>query len=138
MGKTNHPLHRLEEYVPDSNIGIEEYESYIGSERVGELKRLAEPLEGKGWANVNSTLMGGGVAEMLRSVIPLARGLGIKASWSVIEGEDDFFMNAFSISYRLIKAALSIKGSVIHLLSIRAPIGVFVSSRTWSRVVAPS
>ena len=91
MGKTNHPLHRLEEYVPDSNIGIEEYESYIGRERVGELKRLAEPLEGKGWANINSTLMGGGVAEILRSVIPLARGLGIKASWCVIEGEDDFF-----------------------------------------------
>ncbi|MCK5423038.1 MAG: hypothetical protein KAJ08_12780, partial [Deltaproteobacteria bacterium] len=91
MDKTNHALHRLEEYVPDSNIGIEEYESYIGRERVDELKRLAEPLEGKGWANVNSTLMGGGVAEMLRSVIPLARGLGIKASWCVIEGEDDFF-----------------------------------------------
>ena len=91
MKEDERTLHLLEEYKPDSNIGLEEYELYIGRQRVDELKRLAEPLEGKGWANVNSTLMGGGVAEMLRSVIPLARGLGVDASWCVIEGEDDFF-----------------------------------------------
>ncbi|MFH2001708.1 MAG: glycosyltransferase, partial [Planctomycetota bacterium] len=52
---------------------------------------LADPLEGVGWANVNSTFMGGGVAEMLQSVIPLARSLGIRASWYVIRGHDAFF-----------------------------------------------
>ena len=91
MKEDKRTLHLLEEYKPDFTIGIEEYEPYIGRERVDELKRLAEPLEGKGWANVNSTLMGGGVAEMLRSVIPLARGLGVDACWCVIGGNDNFF-----------------------------------------------
>jgi len=81
----------LEEYEPGFTLKAEDYEIYIGPERVEELKRLAEPLEGKGWGNVNSTLMGGGVAEMLRSVIPLARSLGVDARWYVIRGHDDFF-----------------------------------------------
>lgn len=91
MKEDERTLHLLEEYKPDFTIGIEEYEPYIGRERVDELKRLAEPLEGKGWTNVNSTLMGGGVAEMLRSVVPLARGLGVDARWCVIGGNDNFF-----------------------------------------------
>ncbi|MDY7031696.1 MAG: glycosyltransferase [Thermodesulfobacteriota bacterium] len=82
---------QLEEYKPDYNVKPEDYTPYIGEKRVEELKSLAEPLEGKGWANVNSTLMGGGVAEMLRSVIPLARGLGIEARWHVIKGSNEFF-----------------------------------------------
>ena len=82
---------QLQEYIPDFHIRPEDYTPYIGEKRVEELKSLAKPLEGRGWANVNSTLMGGGVAEMLRSVIPLARALGIEARWHVIEGSDEFF-----------------------------------------------
>lgn len=55
------------------------------------MKRLAEPLAGTTWASVNSTFSGGGVAEMLRSIIPLAAGLGIDAQWWAIEGSEDFF-----------------------------------------------
>lgn len=40
-----------------------DYEAVIGKSRVDELKRLAEPLTGHGWVNVNSTAVGGGVAE---------------------------------------------------------------------------
>jgi trehalose synthase len=58
---------------------------------VDELERLAGPLGGKSWASVNSTLVGGGVAEMLKSVIPLARGLGVDAHWYVIKGSREFF-----------------------------------------------
>ena len=81
----------LEKYEPEFLLTADDYLDYIGSDRVDELKKLAEPLEGKSWASVNSTLIGGGVAEMLRSVIPLARGLGINADWYVIKGNDDFF-----------------------------------------------
>ena len=91
MIKKDQKITPLEEYEPDFTLKAEDYEIYIGPERVEELKRLAEPLEGKGWGNVNSTLMGGGVAEMLRSVIPLARSLGVDARWYVIRGHDDFF-----------------------------------------------
>lgn len=91
MDKADCVLHFLEEYEPDFERKPEDYEPYIGRERVDDLKRLAEPLVGKGWANVNSTFIGGGVAEMLRSVIPLARGFGIKAQWYMIRGNRDFY-----------------------------------------------
>lgn len=91
MGITNRTLHLLEEYEPPSGLDPEEYVPYVGRERVDDLKRLAEPLVGKGWANVNSTFIGGGVAEMLRSAVPLARGLGIKAHWYMIQGHKDFY-----------------------------------------------
>lgn len=41
--------------------------------------------------NVNSTARGGGVAEMLRSLIAYARGAGVDARWLVIAGNPDFF-----------------------------------------------
>ena len=40
---------------------------------------------------VNSTASGGGVAEMLRVLLPYVRGVGIDARWLVIEGDDRFF-----------------------------------------------
>ena len=81
----------LEEYQPEATLTIDEYEPYIRQERVDALKHLAGAVEGRGWANINSTFTGGGVAEMLRSVIPLARSLGIQARWSTIRGHDAFF-----------------------------------------------
>jgi trehalose synthase len=41
--------------------------------------------------NVNSTAFGGGVAEMLRSLIGYARGAGLDARWAVVEGDPEFF-----------------------------------------------
>jgi trehalose synthase len=81
----------LEEFEPDFTVRPEDYEPYVGKKNIEELKRLSEPIRDKGWANVNSTLIGGGVAEMLRSVVPLARGLGIDAHWYVIKGDNEFF-----------------------------------------------
>lgn len=81
----------LEKFEPDFERKIEDYEPYIGLQGVDELKRLAEPVQGKGWANLNSTFIGGGVAEMLRSAIPLARNLGIRADWYTIRGNQHFF-----------------------------------------------
>ena len=81
----------LEEFQPETTLTINEYEPYIGQERVNALKQLATAVEGKGWANINSTFVGGGVAEMLRSVIPLARSLDVQARWFTIQGHDAFF-----------------------------------------------
>jgi trehalose synthase len=82
---------RLQKYEPDCTRTLDQYEPYIGRQRVEELERLAEPLEGRSWTNINSTFVGGGVAEMLRSAVPLARSLGIDASWYAIRGHDAFF-----------------------------------------------
>ncbi len=79
------------QYVPLNPVDINLYEQFVGKEFMDDLKFMAEPLEKKVWANVNSTFVGGGVAEMLQSVVPFARGLGIDARWFVIEGSDEFF-----------------------------------------------
>ncbi len=79
------------EYVPLEPVNVDLYEPFVGKELMDNIKFLAGDLEKKVWANVNSTFIGGGVAEMLQSVVPFARGLGIDARWFVIEGSEEFF-----------------------------------------------
>jgi len=79
------------QYVPLDPVDINLYEPFVGKKFLDSLKFMAEPLEKKIWANVNSTFVGGGVAEMLQSIVPFARGLGIDARWFVIEGSEEFF-----------------------------------------------
>ncbi len=81
----------LETFKPSYIYQPEEFQTFIGKEKVEQLKNAASTVEGKGWTNVNSTLVGGGVAEMLQSAVPLAIGLGIDANWYVIRGEQNFF-----------------------------------------------
>ena len=83
--------HSLPEYHSDRTVTPEDYQPYIGKDGVDRLKRLADPVAGKSWASLSSTFQGGGVAEMLHSVIPLVRSMGIEASWAVIEGPQEFF-----------------------------------------------
>jgi len=52
---------------------------------------LAERLKGKMIQNINSTAVGGGVAEILVRMLPLLRDLGVNAEWSVIKGDEKFF-----------------------------------------------
>ena len=53
--------------------------------------RALELFDGRVVWNVNSTARGGGVAEMLQSLLAYARGSGVDARWAVIEGDPDFF-----------------------------------------------
>lgn len=87
---------RSEKYLKDGHsrldaIDIDEYKDALGKRQLEEIKIVANSLENKSWAHVNSTFEGGGVAEMLRSVIPITKGLGIDCIWHCLEGNDDFF-----------------------------------------------
>jgi trehalose synthase len=70
-------------------------EPLIGTERMLGFERSAEAarevLAGRSVLNVNSTGVGGGVAEMLQTLLSYARGAGIDARWLVIEGDPAFF-----------------------------------------------
>ncbi|HZA19232.1 MAG TPA: glycosyl transferase family 1, partial [Actinomycetota bacterium] len=55
------------------------------------IEQARSMLEGRVIWNVNSTALGGGVAEMLRSLLAYARGAGVDARWVVINGWGDFF-----------------------------------------------
>jgi len=70
---------------------LERYESVVGHREIQRLRALAQRLAGKRIIHVNSTRSGGGVAEILRWMIPLMCELGIDARWEVIEGNADFF-----------------------------------------------
>lgn len=70
---------------------LEEYEAIVGKAMLDELHILAREVKGKTIKMVNSTAVGGGVAEMLIRLVPLLSELGIDTHWDVIKGEADFF-----------------------------------------------
>jgi trehalose synthase len=63
--------------------------------------RARELLAGRVVWNVNSTARGGGVAELLESLVPYARGAGVDVRWAVIEAPSDFFAVTKRIHNRL-------------------------------------
>jgi trehalose synthase len=63
----------------------------VGTDVVGELYTLASHVGNRSVKMVNSTAVGGGVAEMLHRVVPLLNELGIETGWEVIKGGADFF-----------------------------------------------
>ena len=70
---------------------LAQYADTAGSSVVDHLRQLAAPLKGLRVVHVNSTRVGGGVAEILAKLIPLKQELGIDATWEVISGDDGFF-----------------------------------------------
>lgn len=70
---------------------LDDYASTVGKDVIDELRLLAGTLKGKSITNINSTSVGGGVAEILARMIPLLRDLGIDAEWDVIKGNERFF-----------------------------------------------
>ena len=70
-------------------------EPLIGPARVDALVEAATMLRlllrGRRIVNVNSTATGGGVAEMLTTLLGYVRGIGLEAHWVVIAGDPEFF-----------------------------------------------
>lgn len=70
---------------------LRQYEPIVGEEALEEIRQLAAPLTGARIAHINATTYGGGVSELLRSIVPLFRGLGIKSDWKLISAGPKFF-----------------------------------------------
>ncbi len=70
---------------------LTEYEPIIGSSAIEELRQLARYFRGKRVVMVNSTRVGGGVAEILSRMVPILLEMGIRVRWEVIEGSDPFY-----------------------------------------------
>ena len=71
--------------------GLEEYLPIVGEGVVAELKLLGERLRDRRVLNINSTRVGGGVAEILNRLVPLLQEVGVDARWDVIRGTQEFF-----------------------------------------------
>ncbi len=74
-----------------SEKSLSDYAPVVGEEVIAELERLARPLQGARVVHISSTAYGGGVAEMLHTLVPLMRSAGLEAEWRIISGTDDFF-----------------------------------------------
>ncbi len=70
---------------------LQELQELLGSETIDELRVLADRAGRYSLQNVNSTPVGGGVAEILTKMIPLLKELGVNATWDVIKGDQKFF-----------------------------------------------
>ncbi len=70
---------------------LPDYRKVVGDQAIAEIYRKARKLYGTRFLHINSTYYGGGVAEILRSFVPLLNDAGIRADWRIIPGSPDFF-----------------------------------------------
>jgi len=70
---------------------LDAYAPFVGQATIDELRVLGKRMRGRSIQHINSTAVGGGVAEILSRLVPLTRELGIDVHWDVIKGGEDFF-----------------------------------------------
>ena len=76
------------------NVGskaIADYVSIAGRTLTDQVRVLAEPLAGKRVLHLSATAFGGGVSEILYTLVPLMQDVGLETEWRVIHGQDEFF-----------------------------------------------
>ena len=74
-----------------NHVPLEHYAELCGAGEIEELRALAKPLRGRSIEMVNSTAIGGGVAEILNRLVPPAEELGLTINWEVMSGAEEFF-----------------------------------------------
>ena len=70
---------------------LQKYTNLVGEDVIEHLRQLSKPLTGMNIVHINSTKLGGGVAEILHKMVPLMNELGLNTSWEIIDGEQDFY-----------------------------------------------
>jgi trehalose synthase len=80
--------------LPPVNVGrksLADYASLASRGLAEEIKRLAEPLQGKRVVHVSATGFGGGVAEINYTLVPLMNDAGLDVEWRVMRGAEEFY-----------------------------------------------
>jgi trehalose synthase len=78
-------------HVEAPPLALAAYRRCAGRAALERIAALAAPLRGLRVVHINATAQGGGVAEILRSLVPLSRSVGLDARWSVLPPDDAFF-----------------------------------------------
>ena len=89
--RRKHPRIQTVAPPPPPPPRFDDYASIIGRPELDEIHFLAKHVRGKTVKMVNSTAVGGGVAEILNRLIPLLNELEVPTKWEVITGGNDFF-----------------------------------------------
>jgi trehalose synthase len=72
--------------VSVAHKNLSDYASIVGRSLIDEISALAGPLKGKRVLHVSATSFGGGVAEILNTLVPLMVNVGLDCEWHVIYG----------------------------------------------------
>lgn len=91
---------------------VNDYRGIVEDRIISEIYKKARKLSGKSIVHINSTYFGGGVAEILSSLVPLMNDVGLDAGWRIIRGSPDMF----SITKKFHNA---LQGDSIHLTNIK-------------------
>jgi len=70
---------------------LADYTHIAGKPLIERIRELAAPLEGRRILHVSATAFGGGVSEILYTLVPLMNDVGLDAHWQVILGHEEFF-----------------------------------------------
>lgn len=70
---------------------LEDYHKIVGDEVITSIHKKARSLYERHILHINSTYQGGGVAEILTSLVPLMNDIGIDTGWRIMQGNPDFF-----------------------------------------------
>jgi trehalose synthase len=81
----------MSETLTLARIPLDDYAGLLSAGEIEELRALAKPLRGRSIEMINSTAIGGGVAEILNRLVPLAEQLDLHFKWNVMTGGQDFF-----------------------------------------------
>ncbi len=78
-----------ENYLPKKEIA--DYKKFLSGKRFTQLLKNIQALKGKRIIHINSTPKGGGVSELLKSLIPLEKDLGLDLHWFSLKEDAEFF-----------------------------------------------
>jgi len=77
--------------VSTAPVHLSAYEEHANPTMLVQMRAMASPMQGLRVVHINATADGGGVAEILRSLVPLLSDLGLDACWYVLPPDGDFF-----------------------------------------------
>ena len=83
---------------------LADYTHIVGRDLIEEIRALAEPLQGSRVVHVSATAFGGGVSEILYTLVPLMKDVGLEVEWQVIYGREEFF-NATKLMHNALQGA---------------------------------
>ena len=81
----------MQQRVNPGNKSLADYRSIVRRELYDEVVTLGERLRGRRVLHVSATSFGGGVAEILYTLVPLMRDVGLEAEWDIMFGSEPFF-----------------------------------------------
>jgi trehalose synthase len=83
---------------------LADYTHLVGRDLIEEIRVLAEPLKGARVVHVSATAFGGGVSEILYTLVPLMKDVGLEVEWQVIYGREEFF-NATKLMHNALQGS---------------------------------